>query len=555
MRVVSTIAHETAHMWFGDLVTMRWWNGIWLNEAFATFMQQLATDALHPQWDVWTTFGHGRAHALTIDGLASTRSIEYPVGPPVEAWGMFDVLTYQKGGSVLRMLEQYLGPERFRRGITLYLERHRFGNAETHELWEALADATNEPVRAMMDSWVFQAGYPLIQAQWDTAHQALQLHQHPFRYLGQGQGAWHVPIILSVWRSGGVRETQRVLVDAPSLTVTLPEDTEAVLVNQGAWGFYRVAYDQALWPKLLNHWGDLTPLERFSLVDDAWAQVQADEVHFSHLAALWRRMTNEHDPDVWGAVSRQLRMLDDIGTDADRDTLRTLVKEIAAPVLAELGWDPKDTEDVRRRRLRATMVQLLGTVGGDNEVRDRARQLLAAHWQGQAQIAPELLTPAVQVVAACGGQNEWEAMYRQFKQAATPQDEKRYLYALADFTQPELVQQTLDLYYSPEVRVQDGAIALGQLLANRHARARAWEALKVHWDEVLEKYPKMVELILSPIASVVEDDLADDMVAWLSAHPIPQAKRHVDQTLEFQEVNRRLARRIRGRLTALVGGL
>ncbi len=160
--VTDVIAHELAHMWFGDLVTMKWWNGIWLNEAFATFMEMLATDAYRPEWDRWVSFGLSRSAAFDVDSLKSTRPIEYPVESPEDAEGMFDILTYEKGAAVVRMLEQYLEPEPFRDGIRRYLAQHQFENTETTDLWDAIEQATGEPVRRMMDSWIFQGGFPVV---------------------------------------------------------------------------------------------------------------------------------------------------------------------------------------------------------------------------------------------------------------------------------------------------------------------------------------------------------------------------------------------------------
>ncbi|MHB8295304.1 MAG: M1 family metallopeptidase, partial [Acidimicrobiales bacterium] len=163
-RVASTVAHELAHMWFGDLVTMRWWNGIWLNEAFATFMALLCVESFRPEWEPWASFGLSREQALDVDALASTRPIEFEVKRPEDADAMFDVLTYQKGASVLRMLQRYLGEERFQAGVRHYLELHQYGNAETTDLWDAIEEAAGQPVRALMDTWVFQGGYPVITA-------------------------------------------------------------------------------------------------------------------------------------------------------------------------------------------------------------------------------------------------------------------------------------------------------------------------------------------------------------------------------------------------------
>ncbi|MGH2635860.1 MAG: M1 family metallopeptidase, partial [Actinomycetota bacterium] len=176
--VAEVIAHELAHMWFGDLVTMRWWNGTWLNEAFATFMEILAVDAYRPDWERWTQFLRTRSQAFEVDALHSTRSIEYPVASPDEASGMFDTLTYTKGAAVLRMLEQYLGAERFRDGIRKYLADHRFGNTETHDLWDAIESASGEPVRRIMDGWIWQGGYPMVSA--DTREGGVRLSQRRF---------------------------------------------------------------------------------------------------------------------------------------------------------------------------------------------------------------------------------------------------------------------------------------------------------------------------------------------------------------------------------------
>ncbi|MFN5840808.1 MAG: M1 family metallopeptidase, partial [Acidimicrobiaceae bacterium] len=197
--VAAVVAHELAHMWFGDLVTMRWWNGIWLNEAFATFMEVAATDAFAPQWTMWTSFGLDRSAAFEVDSLHSTRTVEFPVESPADADGMFDVLTYQKGGALLRMLEQYLGPDRFRAGVSHYLKTHSYGNTETGDLWDAIEHVVstdggdNVPVRALMDSWIWQAGYPLVSARVDG--NTLVLSQRQFTFDNTPDATlWVIPI-------------------------------------------------------------------------------------------------------------------------------------------------------------------------------------------------------------------------------------------------------------------------------------------------------------------------------------------------------------------------
>ena len=245
-RVADVVAHELAHMWFGDLVTMRWWNGIWLNEAFATFMEIAACDAFAPEWKRWTSFGQERSAAFDVDALASTRPVEFEVESPAEADGMFDVLTYQKGGALLRMLEQYLGGEVFRTGVNHYLRTHSYGNTETNDLWDAIETTSGERVRQMMDSWIWQPGFPLVTARMVAAADGgseLELSQQRFSSSGlSDDSVWVIPVHV---RNGG-EETTILLDSADPVTVALSDSDDAVVVNSGGHGFYRVAYDDEL---------------------------------------------------------------------------------------------------------------------------------------------------------------------------------------------------------------------------------------------------------------------------------------------------------------------
>lgn len=552
--VVVTVAHETAHMWFGDLVTMRWWNGIWLNEAFATFMQLLATDALHPEWSVWSGFGYGKGWALAIDGLRSTRPIEYPVGPPVEAWGMFDILTYQKGGAVLRMLEQYIGPDTFRRGISHYLSQHRYGNTDTADLWTALAGASGEPVQEIMDSWVFQGGYPLVHVDLTTSDAGLTLRQEPFSYHPhpESQG-WKTPVALGIVRATGEKETAQVLLGQEPVTVPCPSDLSHVLVNDGAAGFFRVAYGDSLWGCLLTAYADLSPLMRLTVLGDAWAAALAGLAPLQRVVALWRTFSHEQDPDVWDAAAEQLALLYVVADDADRAALSQLIQEMAGPVLKEIGWDSIPGESERVERLRARVVMLLGQQGEDPDVRKQARTRFLAHLDGSRPLSPALLSAVSRVVATAGGLNEWDTIYHAFKNARTPQDETRYLAALAAFSDPQLVRRTLDLVLAKEVRTQDAPMVWSRTIQNRFAAATAWNTLESHWDEVLNTVPHfLVGTMLMAIMMVVEEPLVTRMSQWLHEHPVPQAARSIAQSREFQDIHRAFGSRVRGQMAKML---
>jgi puromycin-sensitive aminopeptidase len=316
LNVTDVINHELAHMWFGDLVTMKWWNGIWLNEAFATFMEMHATDAYRPDWERWVTFGLARSAAFDTDALTSTRPIEYPVISPADAEGMFDILTYEKGAAVVRMLEAYLEPEVFRAGIRSYLSAHAYGNTETTDLWDAIEQSSGHPVRRIMDTWIFQGGHPLISVDLVNDGRTVRLSQHRFGYagdLGEGTGPvaaedntsqWIVPIMLSQCTvPDGVITFEKVLLDGPSMDIDLVEPALWVLANTEGTGFYRVNHAPQLLAALVAHaQTDLSPIERYGLIDDAWASVLAGRTPAHDLLVTIDAFHDETDLSVWQRI-------------------------------------------------------------------------------------------------------------------------------------------------------------------------------------------------------------------------------------------------------------
>ncbi|HMK63675.1 MAG TPA: M1 family metallopeptidase, partial [Acidimicrobiales bacterium] len=351
VRVADVVSHEIAHMWFGDLVTMKWWNGIWLNEAFASFMEIAAVDAFRPEWERWVDFGVERDSAMATDALHSTRPIEYPVGPPEDAQGMFDVLTYQKGAGVLRMLESYLGPDTFRSGIRRYLVTHQLSNTETGDLWDAIEQESNEPVRRIMDSWILQGGFPLVTA---VRHEAgLSLRREPFRYgaaprhsaIGHG---WPVPVLAR--RLGG-EDTERLLLEDDP--VTLDATTAPVVVNAGGWGFYRVAYDPASLGGLTARCAELEILERYNLLSDTWAAVVAGRAELADFLHLVEAMGRDPEVGVWRTITGALEFLDRAADDEARALVASYTRALLGPAFAALGWERTSGEGERTATLRA----------------------------------------------------------------------------------------------------------------------------------------------------------------------------------------------------------
>ncbi len=532
-RVADVVSHENAHMWFGDLVTMRWWNGLWLNEAFATFMEMLAVNAWKPEWRRWESFTVSRAAAMQVDGLKTTRPIEFPVEKPEEAAGMFDVLTYEKGASVLRMLEQYLGAEKFRDGIRLYLRRHAYTNAETTDLWDALEDSTGQPVRALMDTWIFQAGYPLIQVKKD--HESIVLSQRIFRYLdddAQPQLKWHVPILLRARTKTGMIDKIILLTDR-ELRVEGGE-YEWVVVNAGGHGFYRVQYSPelmtALQQGLRTH---LLPVERFSLINDAWATTVAGLTSLMDYLGLLDLLREETDLNVWTAAIGSAHHLRRILEEAQNHLFAERFRNTLLPALDRLSWSARSGESELESQLRGDLIAALGTVADNKDCQERARRLYAQFQQDAVSVDRNLIPALLAIVAHTGNDVDYDHFYSRFKNAQTPQEEQRYLFALANFRLPHLIERTLQLTVNGEVRTQNAPYLMRNLLLNRDARNAAWSFLKIHWADMVRQYPdNSIPRMCEGIIGLVTPDLEADVAAFFANHPVKQGAKQIEQHLE-----------------------
>ncbi|MGH7961619.1 MAG: M1 family metallopeptidase, partial [Candidatus Binatia bacterium] len=533
-RVADVVSHENAHMWFGDLVTMRWWNGLWLNEAFATFMEMLAVDAWKPEWQRWTSFAVSRAAALLVDGLQSTRPIEFPVYSPEEAAGMFDVLTYEKGGAVLRMLEQYLGAEVFRAGISRYLEKHAYDNAETTDLWDAIEESSRQPVRALMDSWVFQPGYPLITVQADQ--NSLILSQQPFQYLQGGTDGgrrWQIPIFVKARVAGGGYSQTALLTDE-ELRVELPAAPEWVVVNAGGHGFYHVRYAPDLLSRLTaNLQENLSAVERFNLVNDVWAAALAGLIPLTDYLDLLPLFRDETDHNVWTAILGSCHYLYRLLDAHQRLALQARIRMLLGPITERLGWDPQPGEHELISQLRGELLGALGTLGEDATTQAEARSRYGQYKTDRNAVDRNIVPALISIVAYTGGPAEYEEFRSNFKTAKTPQEEQRYQFALATFRPADLLERTLRLTLSDEVRTQNAPYLMRSLLLNTEGRERAWTFMKEHWEEMLRQYPdNSIARMCEGITTLVTPALEADVRAFFAAHPVKQGAKTMEQHLE-----------------------
>jgi len=523
--VAAVLSHELAHLWFGDLVTMRWWNGIWLNEAFATFMELKAVEAYRPDWEVWTGFGVARTSALDVDSLASTRPIEYPVVTPEDAEGMFDVLTYEKGAAVVRMLEQFLGEEVFRDGVRRYLAEHLHGNTDNEDLWDSLEAASGQPVRDLMQAWIFRGGHPLVEATTGDDG-SVQLLQSPFRYDGEDEGVrWAVPVRLRT-----AAGEHRLLLD-PSRDATVVEAVADIAnlhsLNVDASGFYRTT--------LLPSPGS-PATERAAAVADHWAQVLAGRVGHGSFLELAGSLADDTDLGIWQAILGGLTTLDVLAP----GQFSGRAAEILGPPIERLGWEASPTDDDRSRQLRGLVLAAAGTVAAVDHVIAGARAL----WDAPID-DPAVATAVVVVVSAHGDADAYAECRERARRAETAQVEQRHLRALVRFPGSDEVATLVDELLDGGIRNQDAPYLLRDALAHQWHRGFVWQAVTDHWDEVTSRFPSnSIARMLEGVRSLVDADTDPDVEAFLQAHPVPQGSLQVAQHLERRRVNQRLAKRL-----------
>ena len=539
-RVADVINHELAHMWFGDLVTMKWWNGIWLNEAFATFMELCATDAFRPEWDVWTTFGSARASAFDTDALRSTRPIEYPVHTAQDAEAMFDVLTYEKGCSVVRMMERYLGPEVFREGIRSYLHHHAWSSTETTDLWDALEHSSGEPVRRIMDAWILTGGHPLVEVDLDGGD--LVLDQRRAAHVPEpddDQLRWPVPMVLELRGDDGTTTTTRVLLEQRQ-RLTPPAPLRWVQPNVAGNGFYRCRLSDGLRRGLAES-ADATPLERFGLLDDTWFAVRSGLTGLDAARDTIEVVAaREDDPTVWRCIAAIAEEMADLLGPANHDEVAAWVRELVADAVA----GPADPVALSGRPAEVFGVQLglAGTLGEDIAAKARSQEVFA----GAEAVDPAIAAAALQVVATHAGPEEHAEVLRRWREATTPQEEQRHLGALAAARDPELFATALELAFG-EVRTQDAPYLLRRALHNPLRGPSAWRYLTGRWDEAVERFPSSgVPRMLEGIRCFTDEDLSAQVTGFLEEHPVAVGEAQVRQHVERMRAGVLAARRLRG---------
>jgi puromycin-sensitive aminopeptidase len=549
-RVAEVVAHELAHMWYGDLVTMAWWNDLWLNEAFATWMAFRIVDEWKPEWRMWNNFAHHRASALALDALANTHPIYAEVKNAAQATENFDAITYEKGASVVRMIESYLGPAKFRAGVRTYIRRHREGNATAADLWRALEEASGQKVTAIARGWIEQPGFPLLRVERGERNRHVLLQLQQARFFANPKAAptrqrWPVPVVI---KSPGARRPVRHLMTAARDAVALgpAQRTPWVYANANEGGFYRPLHDAptlaALRPVMFT---ELTPVERLGLVEHQWAAVRSAHADIAGFLDLAGDFGPETDFDVLDALSGSLHFIDDQLVDDDRRAaFQRWLADTFEPSWRALGWQPAAGESDDTRLRRASLLRVLGDIGESPAVAREAVERFTLYLADRRTLEANLADPVVTIAARGGDATRYELLQHAVRDAHTPQEKRRFQLALADFRDSSLIGRTLAATLTDAVSTQDVGLMLVRLLSNRSARAAAWQFIKEHWEAVSKRLPPMmVSRVIDATPRLQTPAFKRDVAAFFRKHPVATATRSLKQAMERFDLNAEFRRR------------
>lgn len=552
--IVDISAHEMAHLWFGDLVTMKWWDDIWLNEAFATWMATRTVDHIHPEWNRMAEFFSDRLRALYTDSLHATRSIQSPVIKPDDAMQMFDEITYVKGSSVLRMLEYFLGEDKFQQGVSAYLKQHSFNNATTDDLWSALGKSSGQAVKQIMDTWCKQQGYPLVSVQSASGGQ-LKLSQLRFFLDGlsggghamPGKELWQIPL--------GVRDLSAKLepdangraevkpdyslVKERSASLKAPSAaSEGLFANAGGWGFYRSEYAAALSGKISTKLSSLNAAERLCFLSDHAALATASKIPVTQYLTVLKAYRGETDAAVWNCMVDCFQHLDRFVAPSERNDFAKFVRHVLKEEYERLGWDSKADESAPTRLVRAQIISTLGTLGADPDVIARARKIFAEYVKDPNSANPDLLDAITNVVAYNGGKSDFDTIKSLWKKAANPEIEHRNLFALAGFRDKSMLEQGLALTLSNEVRSQDAPKMLAGFFDTTDAKQAAWQFMKSHWPQIKRRYAAhMLPRLSEAPQSLVTQKEYLEVNSFFASNKVKGGESDVSRMLEKLQIN------------------
>ena len=483
--IAEVISHEIAHMWFGNLVTMEWWNDLWLNESFATYMATKFVDKFYPEWDLWNQFVDDAMNvAMGLDSLKTTHPIDVKVNSPSEVREIFDAISYDKGGCILRMLEDYVGEPNFRKGLMAYLKEFKYKNAKGQDLWNAIGKASKMPVSSMVNSWLKQPGFPLVEIQQDDDELLIKQSRYllePDKKSSKGQ--WEIPISI-----GFQDKTIKKLLTTKSMKIKSPKSIGFV-VNSGRKGFYRVKYDEGILldQKMLVDQKNIPPIDRWAIQNDLYSLCISGNEQIRNYLDFSDAYYEEDSYLASVNVAHNLASLYFRSFDEPFcEEIRGYAVNYFRKILFELGWDPKKSDKHTDALLRSFVISTLGKMN-DDEVAQEGQIRYNKFLKNPNSLSPDLIEPVCSIAAWNGNQQTYNELVKLYKNGKTMEEKLRFLGALCGFRDQKLLKKSLDFSQTSNVRSQNMQLPIMKVAANPYGKKILWPWLKTNWKKINNK--------------------------------------------------------------------
>jgi puromycin-sensitive aminopeptidase len=536
---------------------MQWWDDLWLNEGFASFMEHYCTDALFPDWKVWEQYTtDAMGHALRLDALKSSHPIQVPIRRAEEVEQVFDAISYCKGSTVVRMACCVLGQDKFREGLRTYMARHKYGNTTTSDLWQAWSDVSGLDVAAIMESWTRKMGYPyltVVSETWTATSVQLELEQNWFLADGTKDESaaclWSIPVLFSTSKA---TSDAAVLMQGKRQTFNVPlsHAGDWVKINAGQQALVRVAYTPEMTKRLAVgaiRAGQLSVSDRAAVLLDAYALAKAGLAPVSTVAQLLTCYDQELNSTVWDAISGVLSglnlLLEEEGGQTHEEFTEFAGKMVKF-ALEKVGWDAKEGDGHQEKLLRSTIIGLLGNFcWKDSAVSSEAQRRYEAHWTDPSALSSDYKSTVYRIVLKHGGEKEYDAILKTFYATEDNSEKKYAMHTLGAAPQVHLKQRTLDwAVKSGDVKLQDFFYPIGAVASSAAGAAQAWSYFQENFEYVKTKLSKaspslMDAVIGNSISRFCTKRRADEIEAFFKANPLPSSERRISQLVESIRTN------------------
>lgn len=529
--VAIVVAHEIAHQWFGNLVTMEWWTDLWLNEGFASYMENLCADHMFPEWHLWDLYLSDRyAVALRLDALANSHPIEVTVHHPSEISEIFDIVSYAKGSAVIRMIAEYLGAEKFRDGLRHYLKKHSYKNTNTVDLWNSFEKVSGKPIKKMMESWTKKTGYPLVTLvkgkKGYTAKQERFFSSRLSAKTNKENIVWQIP-----FQYESNNESLKVLTTKKSIPLI---GTSIGKVNKGENSFMRTRYDQATLERLKSEIRNnkLDVKDRLGLIRDLFALAEGGYIPTIDALEFSLSYKNEKEYIVWSEMASGVnRVYNLIADEKFKEKYKAYARSLFTPLAERMAFEKHKGEDHSDTFLRNLALSHAANYG-DEKIIKKAKSLFVNMKKNQ--IHADIRTVVYTIVASNGGKKEYEQFKKLYLNEQLHEEKDRYGRALTSFKDKTLLAKTLMFTLSKDVRNQDAPFMLGAVWQNIHGRDLTWKFVQHNWPTILKRYGEggFISRLLSPLGSHTKSKDAVDAKKFFKKNAAPSADRTLEQSYE-----------------------